>query len=88
MTTVDSQLLYRHAILLQLEAAAPASLPPDTICQGLRLAGHDPALLPRELSYLEDKGLLASSRAELAPHHCRYRLTASGRDYLERQALA
>lgn len=82
--------LFRHAILLQLEAASPASLPLETVREGLRLAGHDAdeATLVKELGYLEEKGLIASRRPEISHDLPRYRLTATGRDYLEGQGLA
>ena len=89
MTPAQHQLL-RHAILLQLEAAAPASLPLDTLAQGVALAGHDVSekQLHAELAHLAEKGFLAESRAPLAPGLLRYRLAAPGRDYLQSQALA
>ena len=82
--------LRRNAILIQLEAAAPATLPPETLHQGLRLAGHNltPAALDKDLAYLADKNLLTSQQPTLARSTRRYRLTATGRDYLESQGLA
>lgn len=87
---MSAKLLFRHAILLQLEAAAPASLPPATLVQGLALAGHGRQCrrLPQELQYLGDKGLIHACPSELSPGEMRYRLTAEGRDYLEREGLA
>lgn len=89
-TNSQHRRLFRHAILLQLEAAAPASLPVETLHQGLHLAGHatEETALIKELGYLEEKHLAASSRPELSQDLPRFRLTADGRDYLERQGLA
>lgn len=82
--------LFRHAILLQCEAAYPASLPADTLLQGLRLSGHpaDESALLREVVYLQEKGFCDVVRPELSQDLPRYRLTANGRDYLEGQGLA
>ncbi|MGF1485413.1 MAG: winged helix-turn-helix transcriptional regulator [Opitutales bacterium] len=84
-------LLLRRAILLQLEAAQPASVPPETLLDGLILAGH-PSLsrdkLTPELHYLRDKGLLHEQPATLDPSKLRYRLTPAGRDYLATEGLA
>lgn len=83
-------LLLRHAILTQLHAAQPASLATDTIAQGVRLAGHDTtsATLQNELLYLEDRTLITTAPHPLDPSLPRYRLTATGRDYLATQGLA
>ena len=82
--------LLRNAILLQLEAALPASLPPETIRQGIALAGHriDVDTLAKELSYLSDKALLQTQTPALCASQKRYRLSAEGCDYLESQGLA
>lgn len=54
-------LLFRRAVLAQLEAASPASLPVETVSAGLKLAGFD--FSERELSaaleYLVEKKLRA-----------------------------
>ncbi len=82
--------LFRHAILLQLEAAFPAALPIETLYRGLLLAGHPQPLstLAQELAYLQDKSFLIRHTPPLSPAHLRYRLTSYGRDYLESQGLA
>ena len=52
-------LLFRRAVLAQLEAASPASLPVETVSEGLRLAGFE--FSERELSAaLEYLGKLTS----------------------------
>ncbi len=82
--------LRREAILLQLEAASPASLPSGTLLAGLRLSGHglDVAGLLRELDYLEGRGLVKTCAACLDRSVKRARLTSAGRDYLEAEGLA
>jgi len=77
--------LLRHAILLQLEAAAPATLPADTLRMGLKLAGHDvsPKQIQTQIDYLSDKQFVEKETSVLDHAHPRHRLTAAGRDYLE-----
>jgi hypothetical protein len=85
----EQRLLLRHAILRQLAAAAPASLPPATLLHGAQLAGfriHEDALAA-ELDYLAGKNLLQLTPAALSPGLPRARLTAPGRDYLESEHL-
>ena len=81
--------LLRHAILLQLEAASPASLPADTILQGVKLAGHriGSEILSKELQYLGGKELLREALKTITKSARRYLLTAAGIDYLEEQGL-
>ena len=83
-------LLQRNAILLQLEAAHPASLAPDILVQGLQLCGHSihQEILDKHLDYLLQKQLLITQKQQLSPSLSRYKITASGIDYLETQGLA
>jgi len=78
-------LLLRRALLLQLEAASPASLPVDTLVLGSSCAGFD--CLRREilaaLDYLAQKNCVELSRSSISAAHVRARLSAAGRDYLE-----
>jgi len=85
----EQRLLLRQALLLQLAAAAPASLPPATLLHGVMLAGFrlDDAQLQAELNYLADKNLLEITPATLSHGLPRARLTAAGRDYLEAEKL-
>ncbi len=85
----EQRLLLRQALLLQLAAAAPASLPPATLRHGAALAGFrlDEAQLPAELDYLAGKNLLEITPAALSRGLPRARLTATGRDYLEAENL-
>jgi hypothetical protein len=85
----EQRLLLRHALLRQLAAAAPATLPPTTLRHGAALAGF--ALredeVQTELDYLAGKGLARLTPAALSPGLRRAALTAAGRDYLEAHGL-
>ncbi len=87
--TPEQKELLRHAILLQLEAASPASLPADTIFQGVKLAGHSIGreILSKEMQYLGGKALLKETQKTITKGARRYQLTADGIDYLEEQGL-
>lgn len=82
--------LLRQAVLLQLDAARPASLAVATLLHGLRLAGHtiSDEALRAELAYLADKGWVRETRTPLSQALVRFQLTASGRDLLESLGLA
>lgn len=75
----------RHALLLQLEASYPVSLPQETLHQGLHLAGLDTYLidLKKELEYLLDKGFIISLKNELCPTSRRFKLSTKGIDFLD-----
>jgi len=81
--------LLRHALLLQMQAAAPVSLPPDTLRQGAALAGFrlTEDELQAELEYLAEKELLQIVPSALSRGLPRSRLTAGGRDYLEGEGM-
>ena len=85
----EQHLLLRHALLRQLAAAAPATLPPDTLRHGAALAGFplSPAQLQTELDYLAGKNLLSLAPAALSHGLTRARLAPAGRDYLEAENL-
>ncbi|OIO60432.1 MAG: hypothetical protein COZ46_07575 [Verrucomicrobia bacterium CG_4_10_14_3_um_filter_43_23] len=85
----NNQLLLRHAILLQLEAAYPGSLPIETVRQGVCVAGFklDQCVLIKELHYLIEKKMITTRQNTLSPSATRYSLTADGRDYLDSQGL-
>ncbi len=85
----EQRLLLRHALLRQLAAAAPASLPPATLRHGAALAGFQLTdnELQTELDYLAGKQLLEIAPAALSHGLPRTRLTAAGRDYLEAEHL-
>jgi len=85
----SQRLLLRHALLLQLAAAAPASLPPETLRHGAALAGFrlTPEQLQIELDYLAGKNLLQITPAALSHGLPRAQLTSAGRDYLEGENL-
>lgn len=81
--------LLRNAILLQLEAALPATLPIETLQQGLHIAGHPISQnhLIKELTYLKEKHFVKTNTPALAHNETRYSLSAAGQDYLEAQGL-
>jgi hypothetical protein len=85
----SQRLLLRHAILLQLAAASPASLPPATLLHGAALAGFriDEQTLQAELAYLVGKNLVQITPSALSQGLSRAQLTAAGRDYLEAENL-
>ncbi len=87
--TPEQRLLLRHALLRQLAAAAPASLPLATLQQGATLAGFslEEERLRAELDYLAGKNLAALTPAALSAGLLRVALTSAGRDYLEAEKL-
>ena len=82
---MNTDILYRRAVLAQLEAAYPAGLPSATIAQGLALAGFDAdaAELERQLQYLREKQFAESVNSALCPSFVRTKITARGLDYLQ-----
>ena len=81
--------LFRHAILWQLEAAAPASLPLRALQHGVRLAGHrvDGDTTLKELHYLVEKKFVNEEVKAISKGVRRFLIGAEGRDYLEREGL-
>lgn len=79
------ELLFRRSLLIQLEAASPASLPLPTLSAGARLAGFefDEPDIAAALEYLREKKLVEISRSKISAAHIRAKLSAEGRDYLE-----
>jgi hypothetical protein len=88
MTTRQKNAL-RNAILLQLHAAYPASLPDDALCEGLKLAGFDcdERIAATELEYLNELGFLNRESSELSEGIMRSKLNAKGIGYLERNGF-
>jgi len=78
-------ILTRRAVLLQLEAASPASVPPETILLGLKICGVECSEkeLAAILDYLSEKNFAVISRSEISASHMRAKLSAKGRDFLE-----
>ena len=87
----QSRALLRNAILLQLEASSPISLPLSTLRNGVQLAGFcnlSTTALVKEMAYLLDKELIViESPNPVSPNLDRYRINAKGQDYLESQNL-
>ena len=82
---MNSDLLLRRAILLQLDAAFPASLPFCTLADGLRAAGFavQGGALERHIEYLAQKGVLATVSSRICAGSRRTKITAAGIDYLQ-----
>ncbi|MDR1665887.1 MAG: hypothetical protein LBR62_02475 [Puniceicoccales bacterium] len=75
----------RCALLLQLEAAYPLTLPFSTLWQGLALAGYSISSdhLLKEIEYLHEKKFLQVISRDICPQNKRYKLNPKGKDYLE-----
>ena len=86
---IYDDLLFRRAILIQLEAASPAALPIETVSLGMKLAGFefDMRELEKAMDYLAQKNYISVSRSEISAAHLRAKLTAEGRDYLESETF-
>ncbi len=82
---MDSSILLRRAILLQLEAAYPASLCIETILDGVRACGLpcSEGELYADIDYLQQKGMLIKTHSPISASHVRAKLAAKGLDYLE-----
>lgn len=82
---MDSDMMLRRVILLQLDAASPISLPTETLLNGLRAAGFnlEEKSLYVHLDYLAQKHFLHITRSPISASHIRAKLSAKGRDYLE-----
>jgi len=84
--TPGSELLFRRAVLSQLEAAYPASLSLETLSLGLEACGFAKGgknALEPALEYLREKGYAQIVRSRISAAHKRAKLTAEGLDYLE-----
>ena len=84
-----SQESIRRALLIQLEAAYPLTLPIEILWQGLQLAHLtiSSERVRKELAYLTEKGFVQRRTNELCPQHIRYKLASKGIDFLESEAL-
>ncbi len=82
---MQTNLLFRRAILFQLDAARPSSIPVETIAMGLKVGSFTftPRDLDCALDYLSEKGLLEISRSRICASHRLVKLSANGADYLE-----
>lgn len=78
-------MLFRRAILLQLDVAYPVSLSFDTISSGLKINGFSfsEKELLSSLFYLSEKGLLKLQSSKISAEHKRAKLTANGKEYIE-----
>jgi len=79
----------RVNLLQQLRAAQGATLPLPTLANGARLAGFDTseALVRAALVYLQDKTLVSVVAPLVSPENKRWRINASGMDFLAEAGL-
>lgn len=79
----------RTSILLQLQAAYPASMSYEAIFQGLKVSGFnaDFRSAAAEIEYLCDRGYAVRAPSEISSGLLRARLSAKGEDYLEREGF-
>ena len=82
---MDNVLLFRRAILLQLDMAYPVSLSLDTISMGLKISGFnfEEKDFLSSLYYLSEKGLLDLQCSKISAEHKRAKLSAKGKEYIE-----
>ena len=80
----------RLSLLQTLDAVAGASLPIDTLLLGVKIAGFRSAtaeIVNAELSYLQDKTLVAPGDKAVSPEMREWRITATGRDHLATRGI-
>lgn len=79
----------RMAILLQLQAAYPASLSETAIGQGFSISGRtiSEQELKSELSYLCEKSFVAKIPSKISAGFFRYKLTSQGVEFLESEGF-
>lgn len=89
MSTPEQRQLRRNSILRTLGTVHPVAIGPRALLDSLEVDGHriDQATLEGDLVYLQDKGLLQIENAGLSVAAKRYRLTADGMEYCEREYL-
>jgi hypothetical protein len=89
MTTTERE-LFRNTLLIQLEFASKMGLPIATLVNGAKIAGFpiDSKDAEKELDYLVDKTFAEETTRAVSPENKRWRITASGRDYLATQGLS
>ena len=80
-----NSLMFKRAVLLQLEPASPPALPLQTILDGLKISGYeaDADTLGGVVEYLSQKGLVESKTSRISASGRRAALTSAGADYLE-----
>lgn len=80
----------RVSLLQQLRTVGASTLPLSTLVNGARLAGFDSAnddIVRGELVYLLDKGMVANPERAISPENKRWRISASGVDFLAEAGL-
>ncbi len=85
----EEKTFLRNAILLQLQAAYPASLPDYVLQDGLKFSGYKltEKKLLAELEYLFELAYITRMHSELSEGEMRSKLSAKGLGYLERNGL-
>lgn len=66
------------------------ALPAEALVRGAKLVGFpfvDELTIRAELSYLTDKGLIVADEKRISPEVRRWRLSASGWDFLAEEGL-
>lgn len=83
--------LFRQALLVALAGAAPYSVPTGLMKVHAISGGFgkvEDRELELELDYLREKGLAIVDDKLISPENKRWKITATGRDYLAQQGLA
>ncbi|TVP80449.1 MAG: hypothetical protein EA353_03770 [Puniceicoccaceae bacterium] len=86
MTEAQQRTQIRNALLLDLEAASPASLPKSTTGSNLRSVHAIPVSdkqLDQHLDLFVGEGVVEAIPQRFSPGDVRYKLSSAGRLYLE-----
>lgn len=89
MNIADKRLQVRNALVSMIADSAGVGLPVETLVMGVRTAGFpmERDALLAQLNYLQTKGLIAEHRSELSAGAVRWKVTAEGVEYCEREGL-
>jgi len=86
MTEAQQRTQIRNALLLDLEAASPASLPKSTIVSNLRSVHAIPVdgrQLDKHIDLFVGEGVVEAIPQRFSPGDVRFKLTSAGRLFLE-----
>lgn len=85
----NKRLAIRQALVAMIAESASIGLPLETLEMGVRAAGFPMSreALSAQLNYLQTKGLVAEHRSELSAAAVRWKVTAEGIEYCEREGL-
>lgn len=90
MNATQTEIL-RHALLTGAEAGKPYGMTVELFAMAARSMGLrsvTAAEIEAEIAYLVDKGFLHLEPKALSPENRRWRISATGRDYLATEGLA